>query len=564
MNRDQNVARTGIDEFFKKHPDAAAFFIAAGLELEYVRMAILGVLTEDVQPGNKQGYAMIVKRVVAQRERDRLGLRPGKVPGRMPVVGHRRSSDDLPPPVMTLRQIDPKTAGIPWWSGRQILVRLVDLDKMLARIDEVQRLPADQGGGAGGGLLKMLPTIGRHRELRRVTVRQLEKVNALRLKFPHCSAVIDRVQSALHARAVAGSWAQIPPILLKGGPGTGKTTFSRALAACLGVDFFQIAASHDILKLTGLGPPWRGATVGAIAKALGKSPYKDDEPGCANPVILIDELDKAGGQIRSADSGSSGGFFDQLLCIEPQNANLVDAYVGDTVPICVRYVSWIFTANDVEKIPDYLLSAGWRFSISVSRRPTDYRNGLLHSLYGSLVDELPYGGLFAPTLAGEVVDHLAESGMSPREIRRALEEAMEGAVGSYADTPNRGSVRLTPGHFKNKNRSTAQSPDRLHSGDCSMKNHDTETPVGDIDLASILIEIEPGYVAIEHPDGRQQILLTQAMEVMPGVRASVGFELDGADGVIGRPVFLHRRMQIRHLGSSGRIPRRSLRPKLYS
>lgn len=52
-----------------------------------------------------------------------------------------------------------------------------------------------------------------------------------------------------------------------------------------------------------------------------------------------------------------------------------------------------------------------------------------------------------------------------------------------------------------------------------MKSHDTETTSDDIDLASILIEVEPGYVAIEHPDGRQQILLTQAMEVMPGVNA---------------------------------------------
>ncbi|MER2541682.1 MAG: AAA family ATPase [Azonexus sp.] len=449
MNREQNLARIGIEEFFKQHPDAAAFFIVAGLEIEYVRMAILGVLTEDVQPGNKQGYAMIVKRVVAQRERDRLGLATGEHTTQDHIGVASSSSDDLPPPVMKLRQLDPKTSGIPWWSGRQIMVRLVDLDKMLARIDEVQRLPTDQGGGSGNGLLKMLPTIGRHRELRRVTVRQLEKIRALRLKFPHCSAVIDRVQSALHARAVAGSWAQIPPILLKGGPGTGKTTFSRALAACLGVDFFQIATSHDILKLTGLGPPWRGATVGAIAKALGKSPSGNDEPGCGNPVILIDELDKAGGQIRSADSGSSGGFFDQLLCIEPQNANLIDAYVGDAVPICVRYVSWIFTANDTEKIPDYLLSRMEIFDIG-QPTPMDYRGGLLHSLYGSLVDELPYGGLFAPTLAGEVVDHLAESGMSPREIRRALEEGMEGAVGSYEDTPGRGSVRLTPGHFKNK------------------------------------------------------------------------------------------------------------------
>ena len=82
-----------------------------------------------------------------------------------------------------------------------------------------------------------------------------------------------------------------------------------------------------------------------------------------------------------------------------------------------------------------------------------------------------------------------------------------------------------------------------------MKYQDTETPVGDIDLASILIEVEPGYVAIEDPAGSQQILITQSMEISPGVMASVGFALDGADGVLGKPVFLHRRMQIRLLGT---------------
>ena len=39
------------------------------------------------------------------------------------------------------------------------------------------------------------------------------------------------------------------------------------------------------------------------------------------------------------------------------------------------------------------------------------------------------------------------------------------------------------------------------------------------------------------------------MEISARVKASVGFELDGDDGVLGKPVFLHRRMQIRHLGN---------------
>jgi hypothetical protein len=85
-----------------------------------------------------------------------------------------------------------------------------------------------------------------------------------------------------------------------------------------------------------------------------------------------------------------------------------------------------------------------------------------------------------------------------------------------------------------------------------MRENDTETPVGDIDFASILLEIEPGYVVVGEPSGGSRILyVPPPISLGEGVQASVGFELDGQDGVLGKPVFLHRRMQIRHLGNLG-------------
>ena len=74
--------------------------------------------------------------------------------------------------------------------------------------------------------------------------------------------------------------------------------------------------------------------------------------------------------------------------------------------------------------------------------------------------------------------------------------------------------------------------------------------VCDIDLASILLEIEPGYVVVEEPSGNSKVLFVPPpMTLGDGLRASLGFELDGHDGVLGKPVFLHSRMQIRQLGN---------------
>ena len=74
-------------------------------------MAIYGVTAEKVEPGDKRGYAEIIRRVVAQRERDQLQKATAEDPalgiGTSPSAG---SPADLPPPVMAMRQLDPKTS----------------------------------------------------------------------------------------------------------------------------------------------------------------------------------------------------------------------------------------------------------------------------------------------------------------------------------------------------------------------------------------------------------------------------------------------------------------------
>lgn len=455
MTKDEIEFRRQLANFFREHPQAAPYFVLAKLSHEDTQTAMNTVMREDVRPGDKNGYAEIIQRLIVQRQARALVSDDGVDDATVEEFGIQTAvalpepsvADDKPPPAFLTRQIDPKAAAVPWWSpGERIKVRLVDPFRFLTRIEELQKLPSDQGGG-NGNVLASLPTLGQPRELRRASIAQMQKVLALKSRFPHCSKVIERVHSALHARAISGAWAQIPPVLLHGGPGTGKTTFAKALAACLDLDFFQIAASQDILKITGLGPPWRGASFGAFAKVLGKPVSLNGGAGCANPVVLIDELDKAGSAIRSESSGSSGGFFDQLLCIEKENAQFIDAFLGDSMPICVRYVSWIFTANDLEKIPDYLLSRMEIFDIG-QPSPGEYKKGLLGSIYTSLVKDLPFGGFFAPTLASEVIEVLAHASMTPRKIRRAMEEAMEFVMGRFFEPPEPGSVCLRPGDFR--------------------------------------------------------------------------------------------------------------------
>lgn len=68
------------------------------------------------------------------------------------------------------------------------------------------------------------------------------------------------------------------------------------------------------------------------------------------------------------------------------------------------------------------------------------------------------------------------------------------------------------------------------------------------DVFASLARVEPGFVEITHPDGAVDYLYVDDFPLTPDRTVSVGFTRYQCGASLGKPVFLSKRMQARHLG----------------
>ncbi|CAH9073931.1 unnamed protein product [Cuscuta epithymum] len=132
-------------------------------------------------------------------------------------------------------------------------------------------------------------------------------------------------------------------ICLSGPPGVGKTSIGRSIARALNRKFyrFSVGGLSDVAEIKGHRRTYIGAMPGKMVQCL-------KNVGTANPLVLIDEIDKLG--IGHAGDPASA----MLELLDPeQNANFLDHYLD--VPIDLSKVLFVCTANVVEKIPNPLL-----------------------------------------------------------------------------------------------------------------------------------------------------------------------------------------------------------------
>lgn len=277
---------------------------------------------------------------------------------------------------------------------------------------ELEQYIEDLGDESKGvvALYKKIKRLGNSRNLYNNDL-LFKNIDSLRESFPNFSSFIDHIEGHAILNKRGDNHFSIPPSLLVGDPGIGKTFFLAEMAELFGIkrEIIHMETISASWLLTGASAQWKDAKTGLIFNKTINSTH-------ANNIVILDELDKALNTSNYPPANSLLQLFEQHTAKE-----FKDEYFP--LRIDVSKMIWLATANDLSTISEPLLSRLDTFRII---NPNfDERKQLANRIYSSILKSNAWGSSFDSNLADTVLDKLCQPSDSIREMKKTLMNAIK-------------------------------------------------------------------------------------------------------------------------------------------
>ena len=314
------------------------------------------------------------------------------------LQGYLGASPGLPP--------GPVVIGSPNLKGCGSRITLVEPELVLRMHDRMTAIPLSDKQRREN-LVKTIQHVAA-RGPERVVHRREDWEPALeRLRDAHANfrPVIDFIDREL---TLAGPLQPLvlTPMLLNGPPGCGKTFFVQHLAEFFGTGFERVSmeTTQSSAELSGTAAFWSNTQPGRIFNRLVDYDF-------ANPVFLLDEIDKAGGSPSYRSDKALYGLLERESAKHWADTSLPE------LTLDASHVIWLLTSNDARNIPAPLRSRMRQFDIEPLSRQEARK--LVRAQFRKEVERYPHLGL-NPELAIAHCDVLCIN--SPRVIVRFVHE----------------------------------------------------------------------------------------------------------------------------------------------
>ncbi|MDO5505675.1 MAG: AAA family ATPase [Pseudoxanthomonas suwonensis] len=295
-----------------------------------------------------------------------------------------------------------------------------------AAIEKVCELPMKYGGDRRKGYQRIAESLSvapmGYRGVRRLPGDMDRRLDLLVGEMPNFHRAIETLRLAFRLQNAGDGQFKFAPLLLAGPPGVGKSYFARRLAETFRSAYRPVNMETTTagFVLSGTSSQWGESAPGLVFNTLVHGRQ-------ANPVILLDEVDKASTDARHSPLGPL------YSLLEPMSAKaFIDEYCPE-LPMDTSHINWIIAANEVEKIPEPLRNRMVRVDIPAPNRSE--RMGILRCLYRDMREQEAWGKHFGDELSDAVAERLCVRQGSVRDLRHLLLMAFAHAIA-------RGSPRL--------------------------------------------------------------------------------------------------------------------------